>query len=169
MEKAQPVCSRRFSWRLRVPPRSPRFRNREFARTIRGVHALTNARIVAAPGKTIEKGTVLIRDGLIVEVGPDVKVPPEARVWDLAGKTIYPGFIDAYSRLDLPETLQPEPVRVDVDPDDPNAKPKEIPREMPRERARGIRASLRNDGRPIISISTRKARGSCAISGSPAL
>src|SRR6476659_1445310 len=93
------------------------------------VHALTNARIVAAPGKTIEKGTILIRDGLIVEVGPDVKVPADARVWDLAGKTIYPGFIDAYSRLGLPETLQPEPLRTDVDEDDPNAKPKEIPRE----------------------------------------
>ena len=100
------------------------------------VHALTNARIVAAPGKTIEKGTVLIRDGLIVEVGPDVKIPAEARVWDLAGKTIYPGFIDAYSRLDLPETLKPEPVRNDVDPDDPNAKPKEVPRES----AKGTRA-----------------------------
>lgn len=100
------------------------------------LHALTNARIVAAPGKTIEKGTVLIRDGLIVEVGPDVKVPAEARVWDLAGKTIYPGFIDAYSRLDLPETLKPEPVRSDVDPDDPNAKPKEVPRES----AKGTRS-----------------------------
>src|SRR3954464_2720532 len=93
------------------------------------VHALTNARIVAAPGKTIEKGTVLIRDGLIAEVGPDVKVPPEARVWDLSGKTIYAGFIDSYSRLDLPESLKPEPVRRDEDPDDPNAKPKEVPKE----------------------------------------
>jgi len=100
------------------------------------VHALTNARIVVAPGKTIEKGTVLIRDGLIVEVGPDVKVPAEARVWDLAGKTIYPGFIDSYSRLDLPETLKPEPVRTDVDPDDPNAKPKEVPHES----AKGMRS-----------------------------
>ena len=100
------------------------------------VHALTNARIVAAPGKTIEKGTVLIRDGLIVEVGPDVKVPAEARVWDLAGRTIYPGFIDSYSRLDLPETLKPEPPRSDVDPDDPNAKPKEVPRES----AKGTRS-----------------------------
>src|SRR3954470_20448102 len=71
------------------------------------VHALTNARIVTMPGKTIEKGTVLIRDGIIAEVGADVKVPVEARVWDLAGKTIYPGFIDAYSRLDLPESLKP--------------------------------------------------------------
>ncbi|MEY2498402.1 MAG: hypothetical protein QOD12_1958 [Verrucomicrobiota bacterium] len=93
------------------------------------LHALTNARIVAAPGKTIEKGTILIRDGVIVAAGSDVKVPADARVWDLAGKTIYPGFIDAYSRLGLPETLQPEPVRPDVDYDDPNAKPKEVPRE----------------------------------------
>jgi len=93
------------------------------------IHALTNARIFAAPGKVIEKGTIVIRDGLIVEVGPDVKVPAEARVWDLAGKTIYPGFIDAYSRVDLPETLKPEPPRSDTDPDDPNAKPKEVPKE----------------------------------------
>ncbi|HWM24228.1 MAG TPA: amidohydrolase family protein [Chthoniobacterales bacterium] len=100
------------------------------------LHALTNARIVIAPGKTIEKGTILIRDGVIVEAGPAVKVPPEARVWDLTGKTIYPGFIDAYSRLGLPETLQPEPVRPEIDYDNPNAKPKEIPRES----AKGMRS-----------------------------
>ncbi len=94
------------------------------------VHALTNARVVTAPGKTIEKGTILIRDGLIVEVGPDVKIPPEARVWDLAGKTIYPGFINSYSHLGSARNLQPEPLREDVDRDDPNAKPKEIPREQ---------------------------------------
>ncbi len=93
------------------------------------LHALTNARIVTAPGKTIEKGTILIRDGLIVEVGASVKVPPEARVWDLTGKTIYPGFIDAYSHLDLPETLQPIPPQRDSDDDDAKAKPKEKPTE----------------------------------------
>src|SRR6201989_927711 len=93
------------------------------------VHALTNARIIAAHGKTRGKGTVLIRDGIIVEVGADVKVPAEARVWDLAGKTIYPGFIDAYSRVDLPDTLKPEPPRTVTDPDDPNPKPKEVPKE----------------------------------------
>lgn len=100
------------------------------------LHALTNGRIVTAPGKTIEKGTVLIRDGLIVEAGPAVKVPAEARVWDLAGKTVYPGFIDSYSRVGLPDTLQPEPLRQDFDRDDPEAKPKEIAREP----AKGIRA-----------------------------
>lgn len=93
------------------------------------LHALINARVVTAPGKIIEKSTVLIRNGLIVDVGPAVKLPPETRVWDLAGKTIYPGFINAYSRIGLPETLQPEPLRRDVDRDNPDAKPKEVPRE----------------------------------------
>ncbi len=93
------------------------------------VHALMNARIVTAPGKTIEKGTVIIRDGLIVEAGASVNLPADARIWDLTGKTIYPGFIDAYSRVGLPETLQPEPLRREVDEDKPDAKPKEIPRE----------------------------------------
>ena len=93
------------------------------------LHALTNARVVTAPGKVLEKGTVVIRDGVIVDVGPAVKVPPDARVWDLAGRTIYPGFIDAYSRIGLPDTLTPEPLRPNVDHDDPKAKPKEIPRE----------------------------------------
>lgn len=92
-------------------------------------HALTNARIVIAPGKSIENGTLLIREGMIVEAGPSVKVPADARVWDLTGKIVYPGFIDAYSRIGLPESLQPEPLRPEIDYDDPNAKPKEIPRE----------------------------------------
>ena len=63
------------------------------------VHALINAKLVLSPGRTIEKGTVIVRDGVIVAVGAsaDVAPPPAARVWDLAGKTLYPGFIDAYS------------------------------------------------------------------------
>src|SRR5437870_13783405 len=65
------------------------------------LHAFTNARIVAAPGKTIEKGTILIRYGVIVEAGPGVKIQAEARVWNLAGKTIDAGFIDEYSHLGL--------------------------------------------------------------------
>lgn len=93
------------------------------------VHALMNARIVTAPGKTIEKGTVIIRDGVIVEAGASVQLPADARTWDLTGKTIYPGFIDAYSRAGLPETLQPEPLRREMDEENPDAKPKEIPRE----------------------------------------
>src|SRR5262245_48578449 len=63
------------------------------------IHALTNARLVVAPGRVIEKGTIVIRDGIITAAGADLPVPADARVWDLAGKSIYPGLIDAYSEF----------------------------------------------------------------------
>lgn len=63
------------------------------------VHALVGARIVVAPGQAIEKATLVVRDGLIEAVGPDVATPPDARVWDVSGKTLYPGLIDAFSEL----------------------------------------------------------------------
>ena len=64
-----------------------------------GVHAFTGARVVVKPGQTIESGTVVIRDGFIAAVGKDIQTPPDARVWEMKGLTIYPGFIDAYLTL----------------------------------------------------------------------
>ena len=52
-------------------------------------------RIVPEPGKTIEKGTIVVRDGVIEAAGADVKPPADARVIDLSGKTAYAGLIDA--------------------------------------------------------------------------
>jgi len=61
-----------------------------------GAHALVGGKVVVRPGETLEGGTVVIRDGLIKAVGKDAVVPPDARVWDMKGLTIYSGFIDAY-------------------------------------------------------------------------
>lgn len=61
------------------------------------VHALTNARVQVSPEKRLERGTIIVRDGRITAVGRDVEVPADAQVWDLAGKTVYAGFIDAYN------------------------------------------------------------------------
>jgi imidazolonepropionase-like amidohydrolase len=46
-------------------------------------------------GQTIENGTVLIRDGRIVDVGPNVRVPGNARTIDASGRYVMPGIIDA--------------------------------------------------------------------------
>jgi imidazolonepropionase-like amidohydrolase len=59
--------------------------------------AITNARIVTVSGGTIEKGTVVVRDGLIQAVGADVRTPADAQVIDATGLSVYPGFIDALS------------------------------------------------------------------------
>jgi N-acetylglucosamine-6-phosphate deacetylase len=64
------------------------------------VHALTGARIVVAPGRIVENGTIVVRDGVIEAVG-NMKAPADARVWNLEGKTIYAGFIDAYGETSI--------------------------------------------------------------------
>ncbi|MEX0890745.1 MAG: amidohydrolase family protein [Gemmatimonadota bacterium] len=67
------------------------------------VHAFTGARIVVAPGRVLENATLVIRNGLIEAVGTNVQVPADARVWDMTGQTLYPGFIDAHADLELDE------------------------------------------------------------------
>jgi len=67
-----------------------------------GTWALTNVRIETVTKGTIEKGTIVIRDGLIEAVGANVTPPGDARVVDLTGRTVYPGFIDLTSSMGLP-------------------------------------------------------------------
>jgi len=62
-----------------------------------GLHAIVGARIEVGDGRTIEKGTVVIKDGLIVAVGAGATAPRGADVLDGKGLTVYPGFIDAYT------------------------------------------------------------------------
>lgn len=64
-----------------------------------GYHALIGARVVTAPGQVLDNATIVIRNGVITAVGAGVAAPAGARVWDVKGLTIYPGFIDASANL----------------------------------------------------------------------
>lgn len=64
--------------------------------------AIKGARIVPVSGPVIEKGTVVMANGIITAVGPDAQIPPEAAVIDGAGLTVYPGLIDAGTTVGLP-------------------------------------------------------------------
>ncbi len=75
------------------------------------VQALVGGKIVQRPGKVLDVGTILIRDGVIVAVGEKLDLPPEARVWNVTGKTIYPGLIDAYSEQMVPSEKLPAAAR----------------------------------------------------------
>src|SRR5713101_7214656 len=70
------------------------------------VFAIRDARVVAEPGKVLPKATVVIRDGLIEAVGPDVKAPADALAIDGKGLTVYPGFIDALSNWGFDPALR---------------------------------------------------------------
>ena len=59
--------------------------------------AYTNATIeTMGPKGKIENGSLVIRGDKIVAVGADAKIPDDARVISMSGKTIMPGLIDPY-------------------------------------------------------------------------
>jgi imidazolonepropionase-like amidohydrolase len=65
--------------------------------------AITNARIHPMSRPPIERGTLVIRGSRIEAVGADVQVPAGAKVLDVGGAHIYPGFIDAATTMGLDE------------------------------------------------------------------
>lgn len=67
-----------------------------------GTAVLRGARVITMRGdEVIENGDLLIRNNRIAAVGPrgSVPVPDGARVLDVAGKTIVPGFVDTHSHM----------------------------------------------------------------------
>jgi imidazolonepropionase-like amidohydrolase len=71
-------------------------------------YAIRDARVVTMSGAPIGKGTIVLGDGLIEDVGPSAAIPPDAVVIDGTGLTVYPGFIDMANTSAL-ETVEPAP------------------------------------------------------------
>ncbi len=67
------------------------------------VIAIVGAKIVPVTGQIIDSGSILIKDGRIVDLGANVSIPAGARVIEARGLTAYPGMIDSYSWLGLEE------------------------------------------------------------------
>ncbi len=70
------------------------------------IYALENVRIVVSPDRIIDKGNIVIRDGLIEAAGAGIAIPPEAERLapeDEEQWTVYAGFIDAASHIALAE------------------------------------------------------------------
>lgn len=62
-------------------------------------YAITNATIFQAPGRKIDRGTVVLRDGLITSVGKNVSIPADAIIIKGDSLHIYAGFIDGLSHV----------------------------------------------------------------------
>lgn len=60
---------------------------------------IQNATVLTVTNGTIQKGSVLIRDGKIAAVGTNVSAPAGAKVIDAAGKFVMPGIIDCHSHI----------------------------------------------------------------------
>lgn len=98
---------------------------------VKPAYALVNCRIVPVSGPPIDRGTILIRDGLIEALGPADKiiVPADARVIEADGLNAYPGLISAHSNLFL-EIKEPEQPQGQTEFFSSSAQPSE-PQEFP--------------------------------------
>jgi imidazolonepropionase-like amidohydrolase len=52
-------------------------------------------------GRLLDAQSLLIKDGLIVAVGPTIEAPAGARIVDLSDYTLLPGLIDAHTHLTI--------------------------------------------------------------------
>lgn len=79
--------------------------------------ALKGGRIMPVVGPVIEPGVILIERGRIAAVGgPDIEIPYDARVFDVTGKTVFPGMVIAHTArgLDIPNEPRPITPQLDV-------------------------------------------------------
>ena len=77
----------------------------QYVRTSAPVIALTNVRVIDGTGQPArEKQTLVIRDGVIAQVGDASSVTPPAgaEVIDLAGKSVIPGLVMVHEHLYYP-------------------------------------------------------------------
>ncbi|NNF31148.1 MAG: amidohydrolase, partial [Flavobacteriaceae bacterium] len=65
-----------------------------------GKIALTNARIITMEDDVvIEGGNIIIEENKIVAIGQMIPIPGDAMIYDLQGKTIIPGMVDAHAHI----------------------------------------------------------------------
>lgn len=69
----------------------------------KGPVAIVGATIHPISGPEIRQGVLVFEDGKITEIGAKVQVPKNAHVIKGAGKHVYPGLFEPYSRIGLTE------------------------------------------------------------------
>ena len=70
---------------------------------------LRGGTIHTVSGPVIENGSVLVHNGKIVGVGKNLSAPEGFQIIDIQGQQVYPGMIDAASRLGLETRSNEEP------------------------------------------------------------
>ncbi len=78
----------------------------------KGRIAFKGARIITMEGdEVIETGTIVINENKIEQIGAEnsIEIPADAKVYDMAGKTIMPGIVDVHAHLPTsPNSISPQ-------------------------------------------------------------
>jgi len=101
---------------------------------VTGTYAITNVNITQAPGRTIQLGTVVVKDGMITAVGKSVSIPADAKIIKADSMYLYAGFIDGLSHVGVDMPKEEE----DQDVDDPSNPPNDIAGIQPDRDVRGL-------------------------------
>lgn len=67
-----------------------------------------NATLFDGSGRTPQTADLLVRDGRVAAIGPNLAAPAGARGIDCAGRWLMPGLLDIHTHLDLEVELAPE-------------------------------------------------------------
>lgn len=69
--------------------------------------AFINAHIFTVEGEEFENGIIIVsKKGVISEIGVDIEIPVKAKIIDLGGKCVYPGFVDPHVHLGITQDLR---------------------------------------------------------------
>lgn len=83
-------------------------------------YAITNVNIIQGPGRKVDMGTVIIRNGIIQNVGKNLSIPSDAVVIKADSMYVYAGFIDGYSRAGVIKPKQETNRERPKDPGNPD-------------------------------------------------
>lgn len=72
--------------------------------------AIKGGKVITMAGETLENGTILFRDGKIIDVGVDLKIPVEAKVIDATGKVVMPGLVESHSSSGMSQSNETNPI-----------------------------------------------------------
>lgn len=76
---------------------------------VTGTYAITNVTVVQGPGRRIDKGTVIVKNGLILSVGKGLAIPDDAIEIKADSMFVYAGFIDGLSRTGVTKPKEEGP------------------------------------------------------------
>lgn len=83
-------------------------------------YAITHVNIIQGPGRKVDMGTVIIRNGIIQNVGKNLSIPSDAIVIKADSMYVYAGFIDGYSRAGVIKPKQETNRERPKDPGNPD-------------------------------------------------
>jgi hypothetical protein len=88
---------------------------------VSGTYAITNATIIQAPGRTVTNANLVLKEGIIVSVGREAAIPPDAIIIKGDSLFIYPGFIDGLSHAAVSKPRDEQNKERPKDPGNPPA------------------------------------------------